>query len=89
MLQCIITLTSAASHIYERSARPGQFPPCELAARGAAFLFGSGRARLRPLRSKPMNKLCERIETAADHSALLFLLAAFPAAAAAIIAAAF
>ena len=36
-----------------------------------------------------MNRLYERIETAADHSALLFLLAGFPAAAAAIIAAAF
>jgi len=36
-----------------------------------------------------MNRLFEQIETAADHSALLFLLAAFPAAAVAIIATAF
>ncbi len=36
-----------------------------------------------------MNRLFERIETAADHSALLLLLAAFPVAAAALLSAAF
>ena len=42
-----------------------------------------------PCKEYAMNRLFEKIETAADHSALLFLLAAFPAAAAAIIATAF
>jgi hypothetical protein len=36
-----------------------------------------------------MNRLFERIETAADHSALVLLLAVFPAAVGAIIAVAF
>lgn len=36
-----------------------------------------------------MNRLMERIETVADHSALLLLLAALPTAAAAILSAAF
>ena len=68
---------------------PGSFLPVNWRRRGAAFLFsGPGRGRV-PSKEYVMNRLFEQIETAADHSALLFLLAAFPAAAAAIIATAF
>ena len=68
---------------------PGSFLPVNWRRRGAAILFsGPGEAEY-PCEEYVMNRLFEQIEVAADHSALLFLLAAFPAAAVAIIAAAF
>ena len=68
---------------------PGSFLPVNWRRRGAAFLFsGRGEADC-PCKEYTMNRLIEQIEVAADHSALLFLLAAFPVAAAAIIATAF
>lgn len=76
-------------NIYKSSPDLGSFLPVNWRRLGAAFLFCAWGVLRKRLEEYVMNRLYERIETAADHSALLFLLAAFPAAAAAIIAAAF
>ena len=77
------------SNIHRSLPDPGSFLQVNWRRRGAAVLF-SGLCEAESLSKEfVMNRLFEQIETAADHSALLFLLAAFPAAAVAIIATAF
>jgi hypothetical protein len=70
------------------SPSQGSFPPCDWRRpRAPPFCLPQGRV----LKNKGslMNRLIERIEAVADHSALVLLLAALPAAAAAIISAGF